>query len=89
MTSKSIGMIFIAALISGAACGGGMEGKECKDYFAAVETCAAKAPPLKADILRKMAATSKEGFAKNSNPMAVSESCKAMLTSLQADPDCK
>ena len=41
------------------------------------------------DILRKMAATSKEGFAKNSNPMAVSESCKALLTSLQADPDCK
>lgn len=89
MTRKSIGMTFIAVIISGAACGGGMESQACKDYFAAVETCAAKAPPLKADILRKTAATSKEGFAKNSNPMAVSESCKAMITSLQADPDCK
>ncbi|MDC0716260.1 hypothetical protein [Nannocystis bainbridge] len=89
MTRKSIGMSFVAALISGAACGGGMESQACKDYFAAVETCAAKAPAPKGDILRKMAATSKEGFAKNSNPMAVSESCKAMLTSLQADPDCK
>ncbi len=89
MVNKSIGISFIAALSFGAACGGGTESQVCKDYFAAVETCAAKAPALKGDILRKMAASSKEGFAKNSNPMAVSESCKAMLTSLQADPDCK
>jgi hypothetical protein len=82
-------MIFVAGVMTGVACGGGMESQACKDYFAAVETCAAKAPAPKGDILRKMAAASKEGFAKNSNPMAVSESCKGMLTSLQADPDCK
>ena len=89
MTSKSVGMGFIAALIFGVACGGGMESQACKDYFAAVETCAAKAPAIKADALRKTAAASKEGFAKNSNPMAVSESCKAMIAVVQADPDCK
>jgi hypothetical protein len=89
MIDKRVGWSFVAALICGAACGGGMESQACKDYFAAVEVCAAKAPAPKGDILRKMAATSKEGFAKNSNPMAVSESCKGMLASLQADPDCK
>lgn len=89
MNNERIGMIFVAGLIFGVACGGGMESQACKDYFAAVETCAAKAPAPKNDILRQTAATSKEGFAKNSNPMAVSESCKVMLTSLQADPDCK
>ncbi len=68
---------------------GGMESQSCKDYFAAVEQCAAKAPTVKAEAYRKTAQVSKENFAKNLNPMAVEMSCKSMLESLQADPDCK
>ena len=88
MRTKLIVTIGIV-MFSLAACKGGGGSKECDDYFAKVEACAAKASPMKAEILRKMAATAKEGFEKNINPAAVQMSCKSMLETLSADPDCK
>jgi hypothetical protein len=79
-------------LLTSFACGmmgGGLESEECKAYFAKVEECAGKADSMKADILRKTAAASKEQFEKNANPMAVSKSCEMMLDALTTDPDCK
>lgn len=70
-------------------CKSGLKSEACVEYFAKNEACAAKAPAIKASTMRKIAATSKENFEKNSNPMAVSESCKAMLQALENDPDCK
>jgi len=67
----------------------GLESQECKDYFAKVEACAAKAPAIKADALRKTAEVSKANFEKNSNPLAVKKSCEVMLDTLNKDPDCK
>lgn len=67
----------------------GIESKECTEYFAKVEECAAKAKPMKADILRKTAEASRAGFEKNSNPLAVKKSCELMLENLKSDPDCK
>lgn len=67
----------------------GIESEECENYFAKVEACAAKAPKIKADALRKTAEVSKANFEKNSNPLAVKKSCEAMLESLNNDPDCK
>lgn len=71
------------------ACKSGLKSQACVDFFAKTEACAAKAPPIKADSLRKSAAVSKENFEKNSNPMAVEQSCKLMLETLEKDPDCK
>ncbi|MCW5837572.1 MAG: hypothetical protein KIS78_34585 [Labilithrix sp.] len=79
----------VVLLIGLLGCKSGIKSEACVEYFAKNEACAAKAPQLKGDILRKTAATSKENFEKNSNPMAVSESCKAMLQALENDPDCK
>ena len=67
----------------------GLESQECKDYFAKVEACAAKAPAIKADALRKTADVSEANFEKNANPLAVKKSCEMMLDTLNNDPDCK
>lgn len=89
-TTKLVCITVLSALVGLVACGKrGLESEACTNYFAKNEACAAKAPKLKGDILRKTASTSKENFAKNSNPMAVEESCKAMMPSLDNDPDCK
>jgi hypothetical protein len=72
-----------------AGCNSGLKSEECVQYFAKNEACAAKAPKIKAEILRKTASVSKENFEKNSNPMAVSQSCKALLQAVENDPDCK
>lgn len=78
------------ALLTLSACGkAGLESKDCKDYFATTEACAAKAPKIKADTLRQSAAVSKANFEKNSNGLAVQQSCKVMLEALKNDPDCK
>ncbi|MCL2724433.1 MAG: hypothetical protein FWD69_08350 [Polyangiaceae bacterium] len=89
MRTKIIVVSVCIAMFSLVACSRGTESKECVDYFAKVEACAAKASPMKADILRKSAALTKEGFGKNPNPMAIRESCKMMMETLKNDPDCK
>ncbi len=85
--------VWMVAVLGMAAMSGcskaGIESKECTEYFAKVEECAAKAQPMKADILRQTAAASRAGFEKNSNPLAVKKSCELMLENLKADPDCK
>jgi hypothetical protein len=70
-------------------CKRGLKSEACETYFAKVETCAAQAPPMKADILRTTANASKEQFEKNSNPIAVEKSCEMMAETLTRDPDCK
>jgi len=71
------------------ACKSGLKSQACVDFFEKTEACAAKAPPIKAEMLRKSAAVSKENFEKNANPIAVEQSCKMMLETLEKDPDCK
>lgn len=71
------------------ACKSGLKSQACADFFAKTEECAAKASPMKADALRKSAEVSKANFEKNSNPIAVEQSCKMMLETLTNDPECK
>jgi len=76
--------------------GGGLDSKECKNYFAKVDECVGKAKAkgtpaasVKADAWKKGAEVSKQGFEKNSNPMAVQKSCELMLDQLKGDSDCQ
>lgn len=86
----SLAAISTALLVlSLSACGGGVESAECKAYFEAVETCAAKNEGVKGDAIRKTAEVSKEQFKKNANPMAVKKSCELMKQTLDADPACQ
>ncbi len=82
--------LVMVAVVGSVGCSkAGLESQECKDYFAKVEACAAKAPPVKADAMRKTAEVSKANFEKNANPLAVKKSCEVMLDTLNKDPDCK
>ena len=60
----------------------------CKAYFAKVESCATKVGGMKADMWRKTASKTRENLEKNSNPLAVTKTCEAMLQTLEHDPDC-
>jgi hypothetical protein len=76
--------------------GGGLESKECKDYFAKVDECVGKANAkgtpagkIKAESWKKGADISKENFKKNSNPLAVKKSCEMMMDQMAKDSDCQ
>lgn len=89
-TTKVFCLAGLTAIVGLVACGKrGMESEACTTYFAKNEACAAKAPKIKGDVLRATANTSKEGFKANSNPMAIEESCKVLMKTLETDPDCK
>lgn len=77
----------LAGLLLATACGG-TKSSVCKEYFERAEQCAAKASPEKASMLRGLAKLAQEGF-KDQNKPGVEESCREMLDSLNADPDCK
>jgi hypothetical protein len=85
----SVLVIAVIGSVGLLACKSGLKSQACVDYFAKTEACAAKASPIKAEALRKSAAVSKENFEKNANPMAVEQSCKLMLETLEKDPECK
>ena len=87
---------FLASVGCGLFGGGGLESKECKDYFAKVDECVKKAnekgtpsAKTKAQAWKTGAEVSKKNFEKNSNPLAVKKSCEAMLEQLNTDSDCK
>jgi hypothetical protein len=76
--------------------GGGLESKECKDYFAKVDECAKKATDkgtpsakVKAESWTKGAEISRQNWEKNANPMAVKKGCEMMHQQLQSDSDCQ
>jgi hypothetical protein len=94
----AMGVVFLVAASAGCSLfgGGGLESKECKDYFAKVDECVGKAKAkgtpaakIKADAWRQGADTSKQNFEKNSNPLAVKKSCEMMMTTLKDDADCR
>ncbi len=67
----------------------GTKSHVCKEYFDRAETCAATAKPEKAQMLRGLAKLAEDGFKNNQNKPGVEESCREMLVTLEADPDCK
>jgi hypothetical protein len=76
--------------------GGGLESKECKDYFAKVDECSAKADAkgtpsakVKAEAWKKGAEISKQNWEKNANPVAVKKGCELTLETLKNDSDCQ
>ena len=77
------------SMLSLVACKRGLESKDCVDYFAKNEACAAKAPKIKGDVMRQTASVTKANFEKNASATAVQQSCKIMLEALSNDPDCK
>ena len=94
----AVGSIALFAITAGCSLfgGGGLESKECKDYFAKVNECVGKAnakgtpaAKVKAESWKKGAEISKQNFEKNSNPLAVKKSCEMMLSQLQSDSDCQ
>jgi hypothetical protein len=89
-------MLFVASTGCGLLGGGGLESKECKDYFAKVEECASKANAkgtpsgkVKADAWKKGAEVSKQNWEKNANPVAVKKGCEIMAEQLKNDSDCR
>ncbi len=79
----------VVGLLAVSACPGGVESRVCKQYFEAVEQCAAKAGPERAEQLRSMAALAREGFTKHPDKTGVEDGCRGMLATLEADPGCK
>ncbi len=79
----------LAGLLLATACPGGTESRVCTQYFDRVETCAAKAPPVKAEMLRGLAKFARDGLKDSQNKQGVEDSCRDMLDQLNADPDCK
>lgn len=98
--ANRLAMGAVVLLAASAGCslfgGGGLESKECKDYFSKVDECVSKAKAkgtasakVKADAWRSSADVSKQNFEKNANPLAVKKSCEMMLNQLKDDADCR
>jgi len=94
----AVGSVVLLASVAGCSLfgGGGIESKECKDYFAKVDECVGKArakgtpaASVKAEAWRKGADVSKQNFEKNANPLAVKKSCELMLEQMKTDADCR
>lgn len=79
----------LAGLLLASACPGGTESRVCTEYFDRAETCAAKAPAQKAEMLRGIAKLTKDGLKNNQNKTGVEDTCREMLETLNTDPDCK
>lgn len=84
-----VGVGALAGVLLASACPGGTKSHVCKEYFDRAEACAAKSPPEKASTLRGLAKFAEDGFKSTQNKPGVEDSCRAMLTTLESDPDCK